>query len=146
MDFWKIEHPPESLAVIEPATGRQKTYGELRKEVSHTFTPTQRSLILLLAQNRYECLLTYLAALQSGNPLLLVDASLNRDLLQELVDTYRPDYIYASSSDLAVPGYQMREENSLNVWEKQSKEPVQIHESLALLLNTSGSTGSPKLV
>ena len=37
MDFWKIEHPPESLAVIEPATGRQKSYGELRRDVSQMF-------------------------------------------------------------------------------------------------------------
>ena len=148
MDFWKIEHARVSLAVIDAASGRRKTYGEFRHDVGQIFMPKQphRSLILLLAQNRYECLVTYLAALQSGNPLLLADASLNRDLLLQLVNTYRPDYIYASSSDLALPGYQMRHENGLNVWERQNKEPVAIHDSLALLLNTSGSTGSPKLV
>ncbi len=148
MDFWKIEHAPESLAAVEAATGRRKTYGELRHDVGQMFMQKQpqRSLILLLAQNRYECLVIYLAALQSGNPLLLADASLNSDLLLQLMNTYRPDYIYASSSDLAPPGYQMRQENRLNVWEKQGKEPIAIHDSLALLLNTSGSTGSPKLV
>jgi len=148
MDFWKIEHAPESLAVIDSATGRRKTYRELRHDVGQTFMPKQpnRSLILLLAQNRYECLVTYLAALQSGNPLLLADASLNRDLLLQLVNTYRPDYIYASPSDLSLPGYQMRQETRLNLWEKQGKEPVAFHDFLALLLNTSGSTGSPKLV
>src|SRR5258708_2837682 len=137
MDFWKIENPPQSLAVMEPATGRRKTYGELRHDVGQMFMPKQprSSLILLLAQNRYECLVTYLAALQSGNPLLLADASLNRDLLLQLVNTYRPDCIYASSSDLAPPDYQMRQENGLNVWERRNKEPVAIHDSLALLLN-----------
>jgi len=146
MDFWKIEHPPERLAVMEPATGKQKTYGDLRRDVGRVFMPEQRSLIMLLAQNRYECLLTYLAALQSRNPLLLVDASLNRELLLRLLNTYRPDYIYALSEDSAVPGYQLRQEEALSLWEKQSKEPVEMHDSLALLLNTSGSTGSPKVV
>jgi acyl-CoA synthetase (AMP-forming)/AMP-acid ligase II len=146
MDFWTLEHPPERLAVMEPATGRRKTYGELRQEVSQAFMPEQQSLILLLAQNRYECLLAYLAALQSANPLLLVDASLNRELLQQLVDTYRPAYIYASAPDSNLPGYETRADGPLYVRERQSKETVTIHESLALLLNTSGSTGSPKLV
>jgi acyl-CoA synthetase (AMP-forming)/AMP-acid ligase II len=146
MDFWEIEHPQESLAVIEPATPRQKTYGELGREVSQTFMPKRRSLVMLLAQNRYECLLSYLAALRSGNPLLLVDASLNRELLAELIDTYRPAYVYAWVSDLSLPQYQLRQEGTINVWERQNCRPLALHPSLALLLNTSGSTGSPKLV
>jgi acyl-CoA synthetase (AMP-forming)/AMP-acid ligase II len=146
MDFWKIEHPPESLAVIEPATGRQKSYGELRRDVSQMFMPKERSLVLLLAKNRYECLLTYLAALQSGNPLLLVDAGLNPELLEQLVETYRPAHIYTSSADLALPRYALERHSGWNVWNRQDKVPAEIHESLALLLNTSGSTGSPKLV
>jgi long-chain acyl-CoA synthetase len=146
MDFWKIEHLPESLAVVEPATGKQKSYGELRRDVSQMFMPQERSLILLLAKNRYECLLTYLAALQSGNPLLLVDASLNPELLQQLVDTYRPAYIYSSSAELTLPGYVRRQQSGWDLWDRQDKVSVEIHPSLALLLNTSGSTGSPKLV
>jgi long-subunit acyl-CoA synthetase (AMP-forming) len=146
MDFSKIEHPPERLAVLEPATGKQKTYGELRHDVCRMFMPEQRSLIMLLAQNRYECLLTYLAALHSRNPLLLVDASLNGELLLRLVNTYRPDYIYALSCGSLLPGYQLRQEEEIKVWEKQSKQQVAMHDSLALLLNTSGSTGSPKVV
>src|SRR5438067_466002 len=34
MDFWKIEHPTERLALMEPAAGTQKTYGERRRGVS----------------------------------------------------------------------------------------------------------------
>jgi len=146
MAFWKIEHPAESLAVIEPGTGRQLTYGDLRQDVAEMFMPKQRSLILLLAQNRYECLVTYLAALQSGNPLLTADAGLNRELLRQLIATYRPAYVYASSADVSLQGYELRTGSSLDVWERTSKEPIALHESLALLLNTSGSTGSPKLV
>lgn len=146
MDFWSIQHSPEQLAVVEPATGRKKTFGELRQDVGQTFMPGQRSLGLLLAQNRYECLLTYLAALQSRNPLLLVDASLNRELLVQLIEVYRPAYIYASHSEHGFPGYKPLVENAMGVWERQSKESFSINDALALLLNTSGSTGSPKLV
>src|SRR5512133_3043227 len=146
MDFWKIEHPPDGLAALEPATGKQKTYGELRQDVAQAFMPKQRSLVMLLAQNRYECLVTYLAALQSGTPLLVVDSTLNRELLAQLIGTYHPAYIYASSSDLKLDGYVLMESGPLAVWEHESKGSSPIHNSLALLLNTSGSTGSPKLV
>jgi long-chain acyl-CoA synthetase len=146
MDFWKIDHPAGSLAVIEPGTGRQKTYGELREDVAEVFMPKRRSLVMLLAQNRYECLVAYLAALRCGNPLLLVDASLNRELLGQLIGTYCPEYIYHASSDLALHGYEFRPGISLGIWERTNKESTAIHDSLALLLNTSGSTGSPKLV
>lgn len=146
MDFWKIAHPTDSLAVLEPAKARQKTYGELYNDVTQAFMPKQRSLIMLLGQNRYECLVVYLAALQSGNPLLLVDASLNPDLLAQLVTTYRPAYIFASAPDLTLQGYDLRSDSPLNTWERADKEAVAMHNSLALLLNTSGSTGSPKLV
>lgn len=146
MDFWKLEHPPQSLAVMEPVASLQKTYGELRQDLAQVLMPRRRSLIMLLAQNQYSCLLTYLAALQSGHPLLLVDASLNRELLGQLVDTYRPAYIHVSSPDLTLPEYELRREQPLNVWERQRKGTAELHDSLALLLNTSGSTGSPKLV
>src|SRR5262249_42082836 len=81
-----------------------------------------------------------------GNPLLLVDATVNREFLERLIATYHPAYIYASPTDLAFQGYEYRADSSLGFWERTSKESTVIHDSLALLLNTSGSTGSPKLV
>ena len=146
MDFWKIEHPPGGLAILEPASNRRKTYGELRLDVAQTIMPKRRSLVMLLAQNRYECVVSYLAALQSGTPLLLVDATLNPELLAQLIETYHPAYIYACSSDRAMVGYTLKGTSPLTVWERESKESFVVHDSLALLLNTSGSTGSPKLV
>jgi long-chain acyl-CoA synthetase len=150
MNFWKLEHPPESLAVADTNVGLQRTYGQLRSDVERTMAampkPGRKSLIMLLAQNRYECLLAYLAALNAGDALMLVDASLHRDLLLRLMTTYRPDCVWASFPDTVLPGYRKSRGDELSVWEREDQEPVSIHESLALLLNTSGSTGSPKLV
>ena len=104
---------------------------------------------MLLAQNRYECLVAYLAALNSGDALVLVDATLNRDLLLRLIETYRPDRICGSSPRKSVSWLSRAsggEAWQLAFGKTRSQEPTAIHESLALLLNTSGSTGSPKLV
>ena len=153
MSFWKLEHPPERLAAVDVHSGRERTYGELRADVaraaSEMATPGKKSLIMLLAQNRYESLVAYLAALNSGDALMLVDATLNRDLLLSLIETYRPDRICGSSTSTEnLPAYRERrpEDSSASIWENENPEPAVIHPYLALLLNTSGSTGSPKLV
>jgi len=148
-NFWSLEHSPDRLAVIVAPTGQQKTYGELRADVEREAAGLSQlgrdSLLMLLAQNRYECLVLYLAALQAERALLLADASLNEGLLQHFVGTYRPDFIY-SCNQHSLSGYGHRNESGLTVYERERKEPVSVHNSLALLLNTSGSTGSPKLV
>jgi acyl-CoA synthetase (AMP-forming)/AMP-acid ligase II len=161
-NFWKLDHPTERLAVVDVHGGRKRTYGELRADVEReasamrpepaagTAKPSGKSLIMLLAQNRYENLVAYLAALNSGDAVVLVDATLNRDLLLRLIETYRPDRICEStaSAENTFPGYSKREGGELGIciWENEKSEATAIHESLALLLNTSGSTGSPKLV
>jgi long-chain acyl-CoA synthetase len=151
MKFCLLEHPPQAAAVVDAHTGARKTYAELRSDVERTAAATpkrgRKSLGLLLAQNRYECIVGYLAALNSGDALLVVDATLNRELLLELVATYRPDFICAASSDIAIPGYGKIACDRPSIWERQGPEQdSSLHPSLGLLLNTSGSTGSPKLV
>jgi acyl-CoA synthetase (AMP-forming)/AMP-acid ligase II len=151
-NFWKLDHRAESLAVVDVHSGRERTYGELRADVEAMRAEMpklgRKSLVMLLAQNRYECLVAYLAALSSGDAVALVDATLNRDLLTGLIETYRPDCICGGAAEMTFPGYRKREAEgaSISIWESEKPETTAIHDSLALLLNTSGSTGSPKLV
>lgn len=150
--FWLLAHPAHSPAVIDGQSGRIWTYGELDRDVQQAMrrlcVSGIKSLWLLLAQNRYECLVIYLAALRTGNALLLVDASLDRELLAGLIRTYQPEVVCASQAELDLPQYRPIEGLGLAVWQTDAAAtPVSvIHPSLALLLNTSGSTGSPKLV
>jgi long-chain acyl-CoA synthetase len=144
--FWSLEHPQNSLAVVA-SDGFRKSYGELQNDVEKMFAAmpkrTRKKFLMLAARNRYESLVIYLAALRSGHALSIIDATLNRDLLVPLLDTYRPDHVYGLPSDDAPSGYR---KNAKGDWEREIKDEHEIHESLALLLNTSGSTGSPKLV
>ncbi|MGE5719190.1 MAG: AMP-binding protein [Nocardioidaceae bacterium] len=89
-----------------------------------------RRLLLVAGANRVEPLVTYLAALSAGHPVILVPGD-NPGNLAGVVDAYDPDVVADPDGALV----QRREGTAHD-----------LHPDLALLLSTSGSTGSPKLV
>lgn len=149
-EFWKLAYPPKHLAVIDEANRIEKTYGELRADVERAAATMpnngKKSLVVLRAQNRYQCLVTYLATLNLGHALLLVDSTLNRELFLHIVACYQPQHIFGGPTPGEIPGYRNYSDEGLLILENGSREGTGLHESLAVLLNTSGSTGSPKLV
>ncbi|WP_327345572.1 AMP-binding protein [Streptomyces europaeiscabiei] len=93
-----------------------------------------RRLVLLAGANRADALVTYLAALSTGHPVLLVPGD-SDDALVSLTAAYAPDVVARPGTD--------------GTWTFTEHHPGTahtLHPDLALLLSTSGSTGSPKLV
>ena len=150
MAFWTLNQALESTAVIDARAGMQWTYAEVRRDVARfqaSLPPVGRkSLGLLTCQNRYECLVAYLAALNAGCALILVDATLNVDLLLGLLETYGPDWILAFQTEIALKGYRKVAGGEPWLLEHSLPQNLPLHPELSLLLSTSGSTGSPKLV
>ncbi|MGW2560464.1 AMP-binding protein [Streptomyces sp. NPDC001514] len=94
---------------------------------------TERRLVLLPGANTAEALIVHLAALSMGHPLLLVPGD-HPEAVESLTAAYDPDVVVRPA-----PG----------AWEIEERRAVSTHDlhpDLALLLSTSGSTGSPKLV
>ncbi|WP_238009547.1 AMP-binding protein [Dactylosporangium sp. AC04546] len=87
----------------------------------------RRRLVLLACANSLDSLVTYLAALAGGHPVLLVPA----EHADALIDAYEPDVIARGGGHLEI---------------RHTTSAHDLHPDLALLLSTSGSTGSPKLV
>src|SRR6266550_2274980 len=108
MEFWKTQHPSDAPGAIDARSGRTWTYIQLREDAARIQAALPRmgrkSLGLLLAQNRYECLAAYLAALNAGSALILLDAKLNSTLLAHFLSMYRPDWIFAMQSQVNLPG------------------------------------------
>ncbi len=97
-------------------------------EVAETLGTTRR-LVLVAGANAVEPIVTYLAALSGGHPVILVPGD-NPGNVAAVEAAYDPDVVFADH-DLV---------------ERRSGTAHDLHPDLALLLSTSGSTGSPKLV
>ena len=122
----------DRVAVVDPS--QTLTYAALADRVddSAAALPTTRQVVLLAAENSVDWLVTYLAALAAGHVVLLAPGDRPAHL-EALVRAYQPGVV----ASRAGRGWQVEHRDA----------PVpDLHPDLALLLTTSGSTGSPKLV
>lgn len=120
---------------------RRVSYGELRGLVAERRAALggTRRLVMLQASTTLDPVVTHLAALEGGHPVLLVeggapDTPAGRHL-QGLVDCFDPDVV-AHGGGPEGGGLEVRRRGTRHA----------LHPDLAVLLSTSGSTGSPKLV
>jgi acyl-CoA synthetase (AMP-forming)/AMP-acid ligase II len=150
MEFWKVKPSDEAPAAIDARSGKEWSYAELREDAARIQAALPRlgrkSLGLLLAQNRYQCLAAYLAALNANSALIILDVSLNPVLLRDFLVEYRPDWIFSAQPETDFAGYRKSRSGELGLLECEAPQQIEIHPDLALLLSTSGSTGSAKLV
>jgi acyl-CoA synthetase (AMP-forming)/AMP-acid ligase II len=111
------------------------TYRELADRVDDVAARLGRvrRLAVLAAANDVDSLVAYLAALSAGHPLILVPAE-KPAALESVLAAYDPDVVLRSGD-----GEPVLEERHVGTCHE-------LHPDLALLMSTSGSTGSPKLV
>ncbi|WP_437112354.1 AMP-binding protein [Streptomyces syringium] len=111
------------------------SYRELAARVTATARRLgrDRRLVLLTGANTAEALVFYLAALTAGHPVLLVPGD-SAETVRSLVAAYDPDVVVRPA------------DGERAIHERRAGSVHVLHPDLALLLSTSGSTGSPKLV
>lgn len=112
------------IAIITDG-GVQISYSELDAK---TRINVPRGLVFCLCNNTLSSLIGYLTCIQNGLPVVMLDGSKPKDVIDSLMQLYRPEYI----------------------WDGELKETGlkggPLNSELAVCLTTSGSTGSPKLV
>ncbi len=133
----------DRLALYDPQEARWWTYAELAasvQELADFLAAQPKSLIFNFCRNDLRSIRAYLAALEACQPVALLDDSLKPELKEHLLNPYRPDLI--ASSTLQPVGELL----SASLWRSSAGLQEATHPDLALMLSTSGSTGSPKFV
>jgi long-chain acyl-CoA synthetase len=108
----------------------------------------ERTLVFCLCSNNKESLFGYMGFIRGGVVPVLLDASIHIDRLRRLINLYKPTYIWASSEnqDLLKEMDSSYDFGDYTLFRSPTFFQHDLHEQLALLLTTSGSTGSPKFV
>ena len=106
-----------------------------------------KSLVLCLCGNNVGSLLGYFSFVRNGSVPLMLEEEIDEALLGNLCQIYEPHYVWLPSKARLFPDKDVLfsyHEYSLITIGKESK--CALHDDLAALLTTSGSTGSPKCV
>ncbi len=152
--LFDLEKYGKRIALISES-GKRMSYLSLYKDgqmilssIKNNEAVWTRPLVFCLCKNTIGSVVGYVALMNGGVPTLLLDASKPYEVLKKLIDIYRPSYLWLpadktdeyKSHGSVVCAY---EDYSLLATDT---EVYPIHPDVLLLLTTSGSTGSPKLV
>jgi len=121
----------DAPAIIDTATAQTLTYRQLEARVLARVAElgAGRHLVFIEARNDMASIVDYLACLRGGHVVYLLE-DLKAEKVRELIAFYRPNVLIDMQTGIVVTG----------------APPLDLHPNLALLLSTSGSTGSPKFV
>jgi len=140
------EKDPSRIAVIDDS-GESLTYGslcsyadELRKVLPY------RTLVFLMAENCIGSLIGYTSFLNNHVVPLILSNKTEKTLFDNLYTTYQPEYLWLPTSRTAEFGQEPLYSAFGYSLIRTGNPTPELFEDLSLLLPTSGSTGSPKLV
>jgi acyl-CoA synthetase (AMP-forming)/AMP-acid ligase II len=135
----------DAPALLDDGSETWLTYRELSSAVSDcaaTIARLSRPVVFLFGVNDIPSAIVYLACLEAGAPVAPLRVDLAMEKAQGLVELYRPGVVCGIDPG---PNYAPDVKLPLPTWTRRSGGVV-AHPLLALLLSTSGSTGSPRMV
>ena len=145
--IWDLRKYGERTA-LRNEKGVGVSYQELEEESRALCNHVHgRHLIFCLCRNEIGSVLGYVAFINNGAVPLLLNSHMEGELLQNLLELYHPTYLWVPKEQSGDFGLERVYESYDYCLLKTAYETnYPLFDNLALLLTTSGSTGSPKFV
>lgn len=136
----------DNTACITP-TGEKLSYDELQTLSNRIRTKLEpHQLVFCMCGNTIGSLAGYVSFVDNENATLMLDAHIEQSAFDALYATYKPRYVWAPDGFTPTEdAISLSVEKGYTLWEIKGNE-TPVHADLSVLLTTSGSTGSPKLV
>lgn len=146
--IWNLNQYKGRTALIDEF-GNELSY-DLMKSESYVLAENigKRCLVFCLCKNEIGSILGYVSFVNNGIVPVLLNAHLERELLQNLMRTYEPAYLWVPEEQVGQFSGMVNRHRIHNyvLLETGYKKEYPLNNKLCLLLTTSGSTGSPKFV
>ena len=151
MAFFKVKPENRDHLMLLDDSGMKVTYGGFEvfcETVGKKLEPNK--LMAIFCENSIGSVLFYLTCLNKRIVPILLDKNMDFHLADGILKTYRPDYVAMPAGNFpiseAFSGEPVAAGYGYMVVKCKKEEKTKLHKDLAILLTTSGSTGSPKLV
>jgi acyl-CoA synthetase (AMP-forming)/AMP-acid ligase II len=140
---------PSAPALIDGATGKVASYEELAAGIPTS--DTAPTLTFVIMRESVAHARAYVEALCGPGAVALLDPATASDRFAALLEAYRPDVVLGLAQDLKALSLSVTADGrdgslAASATGATGGAAQSLHPDLALLLSTSGSTGSPKLV
>ena len=145
--FLNIDQQDKKKIALIDSEGNSVKYGELTDLMSRVGENVEpRSIIFNLCKNTVGSVVGYLGFIEKEAVPVTLNSKIDKDLLANLLETYTPAYLWVPKEDAGNYSYEPIDELFDYVLLKTGNDIYPINDKLQLLMTTSGSTGSPKLV
>ena len=146
--IWDLEQFKDRTALLDEL-GVSVTYGELNTEAKNIADVIgHRCLVFALCRNEIGSALGYTAFINNGIVPVMVNSHLEEMLLENLLVAYSPEYLWMpkDQADQFSDMECLHEAYDYVLLKTGYEVKYPLYDELGLLITTSGSTGSPKLV
>ncbi|MGA9211167.1 AMP-binding protein [Kaistella sp.] len=135
---------PSGIAFVDDQSNIL-TYGELVLFIKkNSDLLPKRSLVFILGDNTTPVASFFCACIENRWVPLLLNKDIDNSLLQVYLEKYKPQAVFTSNKHHFEKEV-LLEWDDYKLYDNQ-EDPIALYDELSLLLPTSGSTGSPKLV
>lgn len=149
MAFWDDLERFGSRTAVVTQHGREISYAKLLAQADEIGGAIgKRCLVFSMCRNSADSVAGYVGFLRRRIVPVLVAEHIASELLEGLLETYHPAYFYLPSDHIfpQMRGEPVWRNDSYTLLKLEYEQDYELADELALLLTTSGSTGSPKLV